>query len=660
MSRPLFRPQPVAHLVAVVLALALLADAAGAAPTAEALGRVEAAIRRVAVEATPKTVCVRIDRGGKAAGFGSGAIVSADGLVLTCAHVTEPAADGGRLVAVLPDGTEVGLSLVASNAKNDLSLCRLVGERRDWPAYTLAPTDPAVGDWVVALGHPGGPFADHQPTVAAGKVTAVGRSLPLMLQGKAYVGALQTDVPLFGGNSGGPLVDLEGRLAGINGAMLMVGDAAFAVAASRIARDLPALSEGKPVEGDDVGDLFSAMSDLASDLDPDALAEAFADDNLREVMRAVGSMQGMLGRDDHRKARRRGDDLGEAFPGPYAPAAEVLADGRRVAFATAMGVRGGRALFLTTSRAGTATGELRVRRAAGPGASAVDAVARVRGVDGEWDLALLDVATDAADEPAPAPAAAGSTTRGSFVVVPDASGRPTHAGVVAALGRTVGTERRVPTIGIVRLFQPAHTSPFRPYPAMTQVDAPFEADELGAPVLRPDGTLVGVAVAHFHGGATMVVPATVLAARVARLLDGIDSAAPPSYGPPPRPAPDRAARAARATARRRDADAVVLYVPTLAGVLRPAKLLDPEAGGDGPTAATASGGSALDLEAGDVLASIGATKTPTAAAARAAIAALALGAKTEVVLLRAGAPVRFAAEVREEAGEPRLTLTAQR
>ena len=91
MSRPLFRPQPVAHLVAVVLALALLADAAGAAPTAEALGRVEAAIRRVAVEATPKTVCVRIDRGGKAAGFGSGAIVSADGLVLTCAHVTEPA-----------------------------------------------------------------------------------------------------------------------------------------------------------------------------------------------------------------------------------------------------------------------------------------------------------------------------------------------------------------------------------------------------------------------------------------------------------------------------------------------------------------------------------------------------------------------------------------
>src|SRR3989442_130885 len=93
------------------------------------------------------------------------------------------------------------------------------------PAPAVAPAPRIPGDWVVALGHPGGPFADRRPTVAAGKVLALGRSLPILLEGKEYVGAIQTDCPIFGGNSGGPLVDLFGRLVGINGAAGIVGDA---------------------------------------------------------------------------------------------------------------------------------------------------------------------------------------------------------------------------------------------------------------------------------------------------------------------------------------------------------------------------------------------------------------------------------------------------
>ena len=643
---------------APLLALLLLAALAPAASAADrpALDALEAALRRVAVEATPKTVCVRIRLADGHEGFGSGAIVSPDGLVLTCAHVTEPA-KGGSLTAVFPDGTEAAMKVVASNAKNDYALCRLATDRKDLPHFAFAPEEPKVGDWVVGLGHPGGPYADHRPTVAAGKVTGLDRSLPILMEGKAYVGAIQTDAPLFGGNSGGPLVDLEGRLVGINGAILLVGDGSFASSGVRIAKDLPALTEGRDVEGVEIDDLFGAMTGMSAELDPDELAEAFADESMREMLRAIGPMMRLAGRaEGTERAARRLDDLraGVAATGRALPSSgELLADGVVVGRVAAAGRRGGRALFLTSARAARTPGALRVRGAG----LAAEAEARVRGVDGAWDLGLVDVASPGEDVALPRLAREADLVPGSLVLLPGLDGAPAGGGVLAATGRVVGTERRIPTLGIVRLFQPPHTSPFRPYPAMLQIDAPIEADESGWPVVRPDGALVGVAVAHFNRGATMVVPAGVLAARVERMLAGLDDPAPAAYGPAPRPAPDRKRAAAKALAVATRRPALTLWVPTLAGVLKPVTLREADEG-TAPTVVADSGGGPLDLLGADVLVAVGGTRVADVAAAEAAIAALAPGAKVPVVVRRGDRDVVYEGTAEGEGRGRKLALRA--
>ncbi|MFO0931548.1 MAG: trypsin-like peptidase domain-containing protein [Planctomycetota bacterium] len=647
--------RPARSTLVALLLLAALAPAAAAAD-GPALDTLEAALRRVAAEATPKTVCVRIRLADGHEGFGSGAIVSGDGLVLTCAHVTEPA-KGGSLTAVFPDGAEATMTVVASNAKNDYALCRLTTGRKDLPHFTFAPQEPRLGDWVVGLGHPGGPYADHRPTVAAGKVTALDRSLPILMEGKAYVGAIQTDAPLFGGNSGGPLVDLEGRLVGINGAILLVGDGSFASSGVRIAKDLPALAAGKDVEGEEIDDLFAALSGMTGEMDPDELAEAFADENLREMLRAMGPMMRLAGRaEGTERAARRLDDLragvaatGRALP----PGGDLLADGVVVGKVTPVGRRGGRALFVTSARAARSPGTLTVR---GAGLAAPTA-ARVRGVDGAWDLGLLDVASPGEDVAFPRTAPATDVVPGSIVLLPGADGTPVQGGVLAATDRAVGTERRIPTIGIVRLFQPPHTSPFRPYPALLQIDAPIEADESGWMVVRPDGALLGVAVAHFNRGATMVVPAAVLPARVERMLAGVDDPAPEGYGPPPRPAPDRARAAAKVRAREARRASMTLYVPTLAGVLKPVALSEGEAS-PAPTVVSDSGGGPLDLLGADVLVSVGGAPTGSVAAAEAAIAALATGAKVPVVVRRGDRDVVYEGTAEGEGRGRKLALRA--
>jgi S1-C subfamily serine protease len=645
-------------LSASVFGIAASARESRADVTAKEMTEIEAAIRRVAVEATPKTLCVRVTMKDGHEGFGSGAIISADGLVLTCAHVTEPSR-GGKLTAVFPDGTEALLRVVASNAHNDYSLCRIDGKRTDLPFFEIAPIEPIPGDWVVALGHPGGPFADHKPTIAAGKVTGLHRSLPILMEGKEYVGAIQTDAPLFGGNSGGPLVDLFGRLVGINGAILLAGDASFASSAVRIAKDLPALRAGKNVAGEKIGDLFSALSDLTSDLDPDALSDAVADEGMKAMLKAASSfgIGGAGGGEPKARAKRRTDDLKAAWPTVKLPVYTLTADGKPVALATWVGIRGHEALYVTTSRAARSAGTLRFEYEAQAG-HVLSGNITVRGVDGEWDLGLLSQSYPGGDESLPPVAPDDQCSPGSFVLVPGGDQKTFQAGVISAVDRTVGTERKIPTLGIVRLFQPPHTSPFRPYPAMIQIDCPLDADEMGGPVVRPDGSLVGIAVAHFCGGVTMVVPAKVLAASVEKMLQGIDTPAPKTYGPPSRPTPDRKRLAERAVERQRDADALVIYVPTLSGVLKPVKFVNSGADGAAPTAPDDSGVGPLDVHAGDALVSIDGTATPTTDAARKAIAALATDAHAIVVVRRGGADVRYDATAEGSGKDRKRSLGA--
>ncbi len=141
-------------------------------------------------------------------GGGAGVIIDADaGHVVTNHHVIDNAHD---IRVTLEDGREFEAELVGSDPATDIALLKIDGE--DLRELPLGDSDKlAVGDFVVAIGNP----YDLGHTVTSGIVSALGR------QGftSSYQDFIQTDAAINRGNSGGPLVDLDGRLVGINSAI---------------------------------------------------------------------------------------------------------------------------------------------------------------------------------------------------------------------------------------------------------------------------------------------------------------------------------------------------------------------------------------------------------------------------------------------------------
>jgi serine protease Do len=137
-------------------------------------------------------------------GQGSGFIVSAEGLVLTNAHVVE----GAREVVVkLTDRREFVAKVLGSDKKTDVAVLKI--DAKDLPVVQLGrPDSLQAGDWVLAIGSPFG----FENSVTAGVVSATGRSLP----SDASVPFIQTDVAVNPGNSGGPLFNARGEVVGIN------------------------------------------------------------------------------------------------------------------------------------------------------------------------------------------------------------------------------------------------------------------------------------------------------------------------------------------------------------------------------------------------------------------------------------------------------------
>jgi Do/DeqQ family serine protease len=143
--------------------------------------------------------------------LGSGVIVSADGIVVSNDHVVGGA---DEIRVVLPDRREFAADLILSDRESDLAVLRLRGGQ-GLPVLPLADSDQAqVGDLVLAIGNP---FGVGQ-TVSSGIVSALARSGIAVGSGRGYF--IQTDAAINPGNSGGALVDLAGRLVGINSAIL--------------------------------------------------------------------------------------------------------------------------------------------------------------------------------------------------------------------------------------------------------------------------------------------------------------------------------------------------------------------------------------------------------------------------------------------------------
>lgn len=157
-------------------------------------------------------------------GSGSGFLLSPDGFALTNSHVA-----GGRseLVATTYDGDRIDAEVVGDDPATDLALLRL--RARDLPFAMLGDSEALkVGQLAIAIGNPFG----FRSTVSTGVISALGRSMRGQ-EGRLIANVVQHTAPLNPGNSGGPLVDSRGRVAGINTAIIaMAQGLGFAVPAN--------------------------------------------------------------------------------------------------------------------------------------------------------------------------------------------------------------------------------------------------------------------------------------------------------------------------------------------------------------------------------------------------------------------------------------------
>ena len=162
------------------------------------LRMIEHAAQEVAKTATQCTVAIQAG-----IAHGSGVIISEDGYVLTAAHVIgEP----GREVTIkLPDGRDFKGETLGIHTTADGGLVK-IWNPSDLPFVPLVPEGeaPKPGDWCLATGHPNGFMSERQPPVRLGRIIDV---LP---------NVLRTECTITGGDSGGPLFDLEGRVIGIH------------------------------------------------------------------------------------------------------------------------------------------------------------------------------------------------------------------------------------------------------------------------------------------------------------------------------------------------------------------------------------------------------------------------------------------------------------
>ncbi|MFD1555641.1 DegQ family serine endoprotease [Paraburkholderia silviterrae] len=138
----------------------------------------------------------------QSSGVGSGFIMTSDGYVMTNAHVVD---DADSIYVTLTDKREFKAKLIGVDDRTDVAVVKI--QANNLPAITIGDSNKVrVGEWVVAIGSPFG----LENTVTAGIVSAKGRDTG------DYLPFIQTDVAVNPGNSGGPLINMQGEVIGIN------------------------------------------------------------------------------------------------------------------------------------------------------------------------------------------------------------------------------------------------------------------------------------------------------------------------------------------------------------------------------------------------------------------------------------------------------------
>lgn len=513
---------------AVALALAHTAWPARAQETPRASRALEKTLVSLAERVAPRTAVVY-----GAIGLGSGAVVDREGTVVTNAHVALAAR-----IAILEfaDGRRVVARRRGIDFTKDLAV--LVPEHpldAPVPCFEMGPGRPRTGEWVAAVGYPGGPRGDLRPTFSLGQVIE-GPGLAQPIGGILdYSDAIRTDIAIYEGNSGGPLVDLDGRLRGINGAFEPGTGSAFAIPLDVVLERVRTLRHGvvRLPGGIELDERNPAVELLGRQLDPlvrqlvERVRQGF-DPNPGE-----GQVDRETVRDDAAEAREKVVATERAQPRSRA-LAEGFAEALPRARAHVLRLQGG---VLATR---VAKGFAVAKASLVPGKSAVPVEgggrARVVATADENDLALLALEDVPAAE---LPKDAGSRPAGSIVASVGPEGI-LGSGVVTVGPRAIpeavswriaggGTQKQV--LDLVKRLRPlgdrippvkqlldliegqletqralgTGNEP-RGYARVLSHDGAMSPRDAGAPLVDLEGRLVAVEVSNANYGTSYAVP----------------------------------------------------------------------------------------------------------------------------------------------------------
>jgi serine protease Do len=199
--------------------------------------------------------------------MGSGFIISDDGLVVTNQHVVGN--NPTEIMISTMQGSTYEAELIGSDELTDIALLKIRSDE-PFPFIEFSDSDNVrVGEWAIALGNPFGLFEDGQPTVTVGVVSARNRDFrPDPSNPRVYMDMIQTDASINQGNSGGPLLNSEGDVIGINTFIFTGGTSrgfvglGFAIPSNRIDRIISQLlTSGSVVLDYNPGMEFTGMTE---------------------------------------------------------------------------------------------------------------------------------------------------------------------------------------------------------------------------------------------------------------------------------------------------------------------------------------------------------------------------------------------------------------